>query len=485
MAQNVKVILTNRTAGFVSEFPQELHDNYFRYRSPGYHWALAYKLGQWDGYVRMMRYGKVSTGLFLAEKETIENELNLRFEIEDRRAPCTFQPLPERLESRVRDYQRNAVDEMVSNANTGGLILNATGTGKTFIAGAFFSRLKGPGCFVVDELTLLEQARASLADILDEPIGIVGRSKFVPERITVATIQTLQRYRKTLQFKRWFKTVDALILDEIHVALNKRTISVVQDVKPKAVYGLTATIELQKPHVRIPLTAICGEVIYSYSLQQGVEEGVLAHGVVCRLSCVQTPLFAATKYRVAYEDLVIRSRMRNTMVAELTAAAVSAQHRVVVLVERVEHLQILSKLLMGVLHKVVYGKTPVPERIKAKADMDAGQLPLIISNRVFSKGVDIRSCDVIIDASAMVSKNNAKQRDGRGRRPFEGKEGLLYFDIADKGNPLQKAATSRKKAFEATGVPTFLFKWTSAEEVLKLAVSKLRTTASQLPLFSW
>lgn len=63
--------------------------------------------------------------------------------------------------------------------------------------------------------------------------------------------------------------------------------------------------------------------------------------------------------------------------------------------------------------------------------------------------------DVLIDASAMKSKNNAVQKYGRGVRMQSEKKGLIYIDISDKGNRFEKAAKSRITALRKIGVPVY------------------------------
>lgn len=455
----VDVTLSKRFAHLTSEYPFEELQGVFRYRSPGYRFSPHYKIGRWDGFVNLMRNGKIPVGCFLALREEAEAQAHIRFRVLDQREPLDFRPLSKRIAIKIRDYQTHCVDEMIAASQSGGLVLCATGTGKTFLAGAFLSRLKGDGCFVVDELTLLDQAREELAGVLKEQVGIVGRSEFSPERITVATIQTLHRHRKKAQFKRWFKDLQVLIVDEFHVALNRRNIAIVQTIGPTAVYGLTATLEMQKRDVLLRATALAGPVIARYSLEQGMQENVLAQGVACRI------LFpgptSTDNYQSDYKTLIVESEARNGCIVELACEGVKRGHRVVVLVERLDHLERLSHRLkqQGVAHEVVCGARSAEERGTAKRRMESGELPLILANNVFAKGINIRSISVIIDATAGRSKNSVQQRYGRGSRTSKGKQGLVFLDVSDKGNRFETNARSRAKALKSLGVPVISLRW--------------------------
>ena len=197
----VEVRLTNRFAHFIEPYPYEDMLPYFSFYPPGYRFMPSYRRGQWDGKIRLLKYHKTSTGLFLSLKPTLEEELGVQFDITKQFEKVKFSKDGVYSD---RTFQNECVLKMIGAANKwgGGLVLGATGTGKTFITAMFFSRLQGIGCFVVDELTLLDQARTEMSVTMGEPIGKIGESEFLPQRITVATIQTLNRHKNDPRFKQ-------------------------------------------------------------------------------------------------------------------------------------------------------------------------------------------------------------------------------------------------------------------------------------------
>jgi superfamily II DNA or RNA helicase len=376
----------------------------------------------------------------------------------------------------IRYYQEAAVKAMIAASNTGGLLLCATGSGKTRIAGEYFACLKGSGCFIVDELALLEQSRRTIQQVIGEEVGIVGKSQFLPQRVTVATIQTLHKHRDKPEFRRWFKGLEVLIIDEIHLALNRRNIDIVQKIRPKAVFGLTATLELEKVHVQFPAQALAGPVLFTYSIEQGTAEGYLTAGVVTRV-LFQDPLKGIApdywtrvdgkRVRIAggsrpadYRYRIVLNRARNDCIEELIREGMRRGKRAVVMVEHRAHLQALSRRLKDIHHQVVCGAVKMEERLEAMRQMDAGKLPLILANRVFAKGVDIKSVNLILDATGQPGHNGVLQRYGRGTRKTKGKGGLIYLDIADLGNDFSFAARSRAQAFREIGCPIIEESWT-------------------------
>jgi superfamily II DNA or RNA helicase len=475
MAVIVPVRLTNRIARFYCEPEVQVKlKTFFRYEVPNARFTPGYISGAWDGYHNLMRAGCVSTGLFLARRKRLERH-GYVFHIDDQRQLPAFRSVP--ASDKARPYQIQAVEAMVTHSNTGGLVLCATGTGKTFIAGEYLRRLAGSACFIVDELTLLDQTRRAFAKQLSEPIGIVGDGEFKPQRITVATIQTLHLHHKNKVFQKWFRSLDVLIVDEFHVCMNQRNVDVVRTIRPKAVFGLTATLETEQRAVHLEATALSGPVIFRYTLEQGIREGYLSPtiGVAVRFRAKQRPQFVPADSAGKYRMFITENEDRNRCIAALAAEAVRRGYRAVVIVEHLRHLRRLSALLRGVKHCVLCGAYKMEERRKAIRQMEAGKLPLIIATRVFGKGVDIQTVNVTIDATGLPSANSAAQRLGRGTRRAEGKVGLIHLDISDEGNHFSRAARSRQQSIRSRGVPVVDVSWSGrATTVFDTAEHALR-----------
>jgi len=386
-----------------------------------------------------------------------------------------------------RDYQTECLDALVKKSNCGGIVLSATGTGKTRIAGMYFDLLEGNGCFVVDELTLLDQTREELCKFLREKVGMIGDMKFRPKRVTVATIQTLYRHKDDPEYANWVRSLDVVFIDELHLALNRSNLETVKKIPAKAVFGLTATLEMQKPYVAVRATALCGPVIYTYPLQEGVEEGHLVKGVVIGLDLVRK---GKGKFEYGYQEeyasRIVRSRARNDAIEELVREAVDRGYYVIVLVERVEHTHRLAYRLEDLNVRTVFGEKTTKQRRATQKKFEKGRIEVIIANKVFKKGINIKRVDVIIDAASMKSKNDARQKYGRGVRTLKGKYGLIYIDVGDKTpegitrsspywNRFQSAATSRRRALKADGTKVVVVDWEDdATEVFDQAEKALR-----------
>jgi superfamily II DNA or RNA helicase len=459
MKPKVAVLLGNRSTVFYPPYPDEIKW-YFCFRPAGYRFMPAFKMGRWDGYIKLLKRDKVPTGLFLALRKQIEDELHIEFDVIKMRKRVKLKPAGIVSD---RPFQNECIEQMVMACKkySGGLVLNATGTGKTYIAAMFYSRLEGTGCFLVDELTLMKQAQKEISTVLGEEIGMVGDSEFNPKRITIATSQTMDLHKDRKDFRKWSDKLQVIMVDEIHQAMSRRNFSVIESIEPPVVFGLTATLELKQEHVKMRAHALTGPVVFEYPLARGQAEGFLAPAVAIQLiyDNPDPDSWDAKKkrwtgdYHEQLKQFLMYDDQRNWLIKNLVLAARERKKYTVVLVERIKHLEILSELLEGVPHRVVCGKKEVEDRMADIRKFEAGKIRVILANKVFKKGINIKKLDVIIDAAGMKNKNDAVQKLGRGVRQADGKKGLLYFDIGDNGNRFQVGARRRRSALKSLGIP--------------------------------
>lgn len=488
MREQVHVRLTNRVAEMEYPFPPEIK-GYFSFAVPNHRFMPKYKSGLWDGTISLMRGSRVAAGLFLSMKDSIAQEEKIEFIIHDERSAPEFAPREwekVRIEGiqQIRDYQKDAVEKMIEAAKTGGLVVNATGSGKTLIAGLLFRFLQGRGVFIVDELTLMYQAQEELAKVTGERIGMVGESRFEPERLTVATIQTLHRHADRKDFRR-FVNADVMFIDEVHLALNPRQFEVAKTFKPKAMFGLTATLQLRKDAIRLPATALCGPKVFDYSYTTGVAERVLTPGIVAGVDLIRDFRDSGIQdYHGLYRIAIVHSRERNDLIEQLVREGYRRGKAIILLVERIKHILRLSERLADIPHETVFGEREAAERIGAKRAFEAGDIRLIIANKVFKKGINLRRVDLMIDAAAMKNANDAVQKFGRGVRLSDSKKGLIYLDIGERRpegssalNPFASATRSRRTALVRTGIPVYRYRARiGAADVLDRAEAELMRT---------
>ncbi len=451
----MRIQLQNRIAEFLDP-PTEEIERAFSFSVPGAHFIPSVKKGHWDGRKKYIQKGVCPAGVFLSEYPKVEKNLGIRFVIEDLRS---YPKYHSDAETNLRDYQEEAVERMIACSRTGGIILAATGVGKTKLVGGYLRRLQGAACFVVDELALLHQARESLSDTLDESVGVIGEGRFEPRRVTVATVQTLFHHRADPVFKSWKAGIEIAIVDEVHVALNQRHVSVVRDLPAKACFGLTGTLNLKKKGVRLPASALCGPLVYEYSLRDGIEEQWLSESVVLAVDYAR-PLkqiidVESMTNTDIYRAFIVKDEGRNKLISALLGEAAKRGRKCLCLVEWTEHLDILNQLLTaeGIAVSVVHGVHSSATRQKKLKELETGQSTVLIATKVFRKGIDAPCIDFILDAASVSQPETALQAFGRGMRKNEGKDGLIFVDVGESGNHFfGKSSNRRRRAFRKKGI---------------------------------
>jgi superfamily II DNA or RNA helicase len=271
--------------------------------------------------------------------------------------------------------------------------------------------------------------------------------------------------------------------------LSKRSFDVVKNIEPRAVFGLTATLQLKKKPIRMMAYNLCGPVIFTYPISQGVEEGYLAPGIAVFVEFRNDQTGRSRNYHVEYDSAIAKNAARNNLIEGLARAGVAAGRSVIILVERIKHLKDLSYRFHDLPHNLIWGARPADQRIIDKNEFERSEVKLILATKVLKKGIDIRKVDMIIDGAALGSQNDAVQKFGRGVRTCDGKKGLLYFDIADIGvdrwgkeirSRFTVSARKRISAFKTQRIPTVRAMSTPAlfmnyDKIIRDATAKLET----------
>ena len=528
--KTVGVRLTNRVAHFdtVDDDLYASLRNFWSFMPPGYRFMPSYKAGGWDGHVSLLSRSRLPAGLFRATRMDAAEALNIKFEVQRERDGLKF--IDGIADTDVEDYrhQNQCVRAMqAATVRGGGTILSATGTGKTRIAAVYFSRVTGSCLFVVDQKNLLYQQRQELQDWLGEDVGIVGDSVFDPKRVTVATVQTLHIHENDGRFKKWYRRVDVMVVDELHEQMARRNFDVLNSIEPVAVFGLTATLQMKQKPVRYKVWSFSGPVIFEFPLEKGIDRGVLSKVRVLQLSFnieddggALAENLGVFEYADEIQMQLIENEVKLDACRKITRLLLALGRYEIVLVDRRAHLKALEDLFRGnTPYGVAKGGLDESDRTKAIEDFEAGITRLILATKVFKKGVNIKRVDVIMDLAELKSKNDAVQKLGRVLRLHAEKFGAFYIDFGThdpscryecpqcnviiegrtlkeardkyynhfkmiclpragkmkkpirKKNRFAKAADSRRRALKAAGMEVTNIRVTTAEQALQ-AVKK-------------
>ena len=509
----VYVTLTNEKA-YLTDYVEGMYEklqNHWSFYPVGYRWASSHKLwlwkkieadkkkartGQeydinslpgWNGKLKILKQGSLPAGFFRAVYRDTEQELKLKFVITyDLPQLKPFLPGLPASDDPKYAYQDECVDAMCKALKRGGgIILSATGTGKTALTAKFFSKLSYTCLFVVDQIDLLYQTQKEIAMWLGEPVGVVGDQEFELQRVTVATRQTLGKHLKDKKYYKWFRSIQVQVIDELHEQMGRTNFNILEKVQPIARYGLTATLQLTKKHIRAKAWMFAGPVIFEFPLSEGVESGVLSEGIAIQLRFPER-VIGDEVYHYAYRNEVVNNDDKHEALRRIAQYMVTAGRHTIALVEHVKHVEVLSNVCEDIPHTLAYGAVGQKIRLRDRGRFEKGRIPLIIANKVFKKGINIKVVDVMIDAAEMKASNDTQQKYGRGVRLHPDKEQLVYIDIGTEGNGrFGKRARSRVRSLRKLGVKVKVVNVETPRAALKAVVKFMgalcKTSKNQQP----
>lgn len=485
--EKISVTLTNRHA-YIEEASDKAISalrNYWSYYTPGHYFSKAFQLylrekaravkeGRedepipgWDGKAYLFTNGYIPAGLFRASRKDAEQELNIRFQTTKEHPevkPC-LPGLPPA--TKEYNFQNECVDAMLKALpRGGGIVTAATGTGKTATCARFFAKLSYPCLFVVHRVQLLYQSQKEITRWTGKEAGIVGDSVFDPRDITIATVQTLKLHQDDPKFERWFKKVKIVVVDELHKQLNKKNFSLLNKLKPMARYGLTATLQLRKKPVRMKAWAFAGPVLYDFPITTAIKKDVVSKGKILQLSFPEEYHWTEKDYHREYDYEVIDNDLKQQAVRRQVLYLLSQGRYVLILAERLRHVEVLDGLFKDIKHRLAYGGIAKTRREQSQGMFEDGRIKLMIASGVFKDGINLKRVDAIIDMTEWPGKDDTLQKFGRGVRKHMDKDGLLYIDYATQEGRFRKTGVSRSNAWAHAGLPVQKVKVHSVKDAL-------------------
>ncbi|WFD12184.1 DEAD/DEAH box helicase family protein [Tepidibacter hydrothermalis] len=316
-----------------------------------------------------------------------------------------------------------------------GLVLAATGVGKTYLA-AFDSQKFNRILFVAHREEILKQAYDTFKSIRrDSKLGFF-MNKFRDKDcdILFATVQTLGKdtYLNEKYFKKNY--FDYIVIDEFHHAVSSNYKNIINYFEPKFMLGLTATPDrLDNKDV----FALCDyNVVYEVSLKDSINRGYL----------VPFRYYGIYDDSVDYEKIEFKNGKYNEKELE---KALSINKRADIILKNYtkfktmkalgfckskHHAEYMAKFFCdnGVKACAVYSNSNgeySKDRSEAIEDLEKGNLDVIFSVDMFNEGVDIKSIDMVMLLRPTESPTIFLQQLGRGLRKNKNKKYLNVLDF--------------------------------------------------------
>lgn len=331
--------------------------------------------------------------------------------------PAPRPPAPHRVQQAVlADLSRSR-----SEGHGKGLVVMATGLGKTFLSAFDFQQIGGRhALFIAHREEILDQAADAWARVFpDRSIGMLtGRRKEPGSDLLFASVQTLSREQHLRRFPP--DHFDYIVIDEFHHAAAASYRKLLAHFTPRFLLGLTAT-----PHRTdgSALLDLCGgHEVARVSLVDGIARGLL---VPFRYFGVRDDLdFDSIPWRSGRfdpDELTTRVATRDRAaqaLREYEAHAPAPARRALVFCCSRRHADFVAQYFSEHGHRAVAvhsGPTSAP-RAASLERLRRGELEVICAVDVFNEGVDLPDVNTILMLRPTESSIVFMQQLGRGLR---------------------------------------------------------------------
>ncbi|MDC9728344.1 MAG: DEAD/DEAH box helicase [Methyloprofundus sp.] len=329
----------------------------------------------------------------------------------------------------LRLYQETFINDAI-NAK-GGVMVAATGAGKTVSGIALASRLKQRTLILVKSKDLANQwidAIQQFTGINTNEIGLIGNGKNIEgEQFTIGLTQTLSKRDCSLL------SYGLVIADECHNLPASQAFKVINELSCQYRYGLSATPQ-RRDNMEFMIHGALGEICAEIKQDQ-LQGKVLPVSI----KAIQVPFNAEVESWAEFLGVLVDDEQRNQLI--INKAIRSAQSRgTVILCAHVRHCELLGVMAseQGFNALVLHGQ--LPAKVRAERMVKANDAQLIIGTlSLLSEGIDLPHLSALIFAapvSAVIDKENPAatrliQSIGRCRRPYQGKTKAYVLDIID------------------------------------------------------
>ena len=389
------------------------------------------------------------------ERYQLEYEANIRVRNEVNKK--------NQIETKIYSFQPNSMqkqvifntNELINAGEKRGLLISATGTGKTF-ASAFLT--KGIEKFKVNNLlfivhreTILKQAKKTFDLVFDNQIksGIyTGKSKDIDDKNFIfASYSTLIQTReidgvKVKDYKRFKQDqFDLIIIDEVHRVGDNHYQEIFDYFKPKFLLGMSATPDRTDGYDLYKL--FDHNIIYEIRLLDALDLNLLTpfdYFGIKDITVRGQLIDDESDFNLLTSDERIKHILKEAKFYSYSGDRV----RGLIFVSNVKIGKELSRKMNEKGLKTIFldGSNSQKERDEAILKLESRSknkeetLDYILTVDIFNEGVDIPSINQIILLRPTKSAIIFVQQIGRGLRKFVGKDYLVILDFIGnyKGN---------------------------------------------------
>ncbi|MGM0577137.1 MAG: DUF3427 domain-containing protein [Myxococcota bacterium] len=375
--------------------------------------------------------------LFLADAATPLS----RAVLDDYRQRIRFQPAPEKPEPPPEPHgvQTEVLKRLAQTREDGhgrGLVVMATGLGKTYLSAFDFAQLAGKrALFVAHREEILEQAAETWGRVLpDRSRGFLhGRQKEPDAEVLFASVQTLSLHRHLRGFAP--DHFDYVVIDEFHHASANSYRKLLGHFRPRFLLGLTATPNRMDGAALLDLCE--DNEVARVGLFEGIRRELLCpfhyFGVRDELDFAPIPWRSGRFDPAALEAAANTESRASQALREYRAKATAEPRRALVFCCSRRHADFMAAYLTdhGVPAASVHSGAGSDPRAESLERLREGDLEAICAVDVFNEGVDLPDVNTILMLRPTESPVIFQQQLGRGlrRSSNDGHKRLTVIDF--------------------------------------------------------
>ena len=324
---------------------------------------------------------------------------------------------------------------------TKGLVVAATGTGKTYLAALdiknyFSMNNKEPRVlFVAHREELLENGMIVLENILKinkNNFGICfGGIKDINKKIIFASIQTLRTEYKN--FKQDY--FDYIVVDEFHHASSDSYVKVINYFNPKFLLGLTATPERMDGK---NILALCNyNLVGEIGLKKAMEQDLIAPFHYFGINDSTIDYNKITYKNGKYDESELTQNLNKNRRTDYILDKINKFGfcgdclSAIAFCENIEHANFMNKQFkrVGYKSKVLTSKTNTTERSNLLDEFKDKKIEILCVVDIFNEGVDIPNINLLLFLRPTLSSTIFIQQIGRGLRKYKNKDFVTIIDF--------------------------------------------------------
>lgn len=321
-------------------------------------------------------------------------------------------------------------------------------SGKSIMLSAIVAKL-GVKTLIIAHLSMLtSQLKEEIEHFTDANVRVLDKDNLELGDVNIATSQFISRRPELwYQIKRH---IGLIVADEAESLASETTMRIFQRAHAKYRIAVTATFTRSVDGRTPALIDMIGRKVITL-----VNDKLLKPTIIS-VHCDE--YFQAPRNKNLYKKALVKFFKSNISIADkvikTATKSVEKGRQVLIATDLTEFQTLYAEMLeaKGIKCGIMNGGTKKDERAKILKEYDDGRVQVLVGFGVLNAGLSIPKISTIIRVSTPGNLEKLEQLVGRGRRDYNGKEGMWFIDFMFTGfryaNDKRRAFYNRKKVKE-------------------------------------